>query len=137
MTVKDRYSGIQSIMGQCNKYGCHFFVLLSIIEEYTGKPVDLIDAIRISMSKGWMKSDFTVRDALALLNYYTGKKWTRTEKLEKLPLVIKKNQYTEVNWYNPRTKLEHFTRRGIDSLENSVTVKEGYQRYYYIYECKE
>lgn len=137
MTIQERYSGIQTVMGMCNKYGCHFFVLLTIIEEVTKKNVDLIEAIRISMSKGWMKSDFEVRDGIAILNYFTGKKWTRSERLTKLPAIIKPNQFTEANYYNPRTKLEHFRRRNLDTLTSSVTVKEGSIRYYYIYEYKD
>ena len=137
MTIQERYSGIQTVMGMCNKYGCHFFVLLTIIEEVTKKNVDLIEAIRISMSKGWMKSDFEVRDGIAILNYFTGKKWTRSERLTKLPAIIKQNQFTEANYYNPRTQLEHFRRRNLGTLTSSVTVKEGSIRYYYIYEYKD
>ena len=137
MTIQERYSGIQTVMGMCNKYGCHFLVLLTIIEEVTIKNVDLIEAIRISMSKGWMKSDFEVRDGIAILNYFTGKEWTRSERLTKLPAIIKQNQFTEANYYNPRTKMEHFRRRNLDTLTSSVTVKEGSIRYYYIYEYKD
>lgn len=135
--TKTRYSGIQSIAKNLNLYGCHFFVLLSIAEEASGKQIDLIDAIRVSMSKGWMQSDFYVKDGLAILNYYTGKKWTRSEKLTSLPAVIKKNQFTEVNYFNKNTGYEHFRRRGFDTIDNSITVRDGVIRYYYIYTYKE
>lgn len=37
MTVKERYSGIQTILGDCHTDGCHFLTLLSIAEEESKK----------------------------------------------------------------------------------------------------
>lgn len=142
MTTKQRYEGIQSLMGNFNKWGCHFTVLVTIIEEWYRENVvpdyccDFINMIHICTSKGWIDSEFYVKDALAILNYFTGKKWTR-RKVEKLPAKLLPNEWTECNWYNPETKLEHFTRRNINSLWDSNTVKNGYIRYYYIYTCGE
>lgn len=141
MTVKDRYSGFQTLMGHYNKDGCHFTVLLTIIEEkmqemFPEYKVDFVEAVRQCMSKGWMDKKFFVKDALAILKFYTGSKWSR-RKVEKLPAEIKENEWTECNYYNPKTKREHFRRRSIDSLDNSVTVQNGYIRYYYIYNCEE
>lgn len=134
MTVKDRYEGFQTLCENLNKYGCHFLVLCTIIEEFNKEPLDLIYAVRISMSKGWMDSNFWVKDALAILKFFTGYIWTR-EQVTTLPIKIKDNQYTECNWYNPATEKEHFTRRGINTLTDSFTVRYGKIRYYYIYTC--
>lgn len=132
MTVKTRYSGIQSILQKCGESGCHFLSLCSIIEEVNGKPIDLIEVIKTCQSKGWFDSEFYVKDAIALLNFYTSKKWTRTV-VGDLPKEIKDNEYTEVCYYNERTNLYHFRRRGFDTLFDSTTVREGYILKYYIW----
>ena len=144
MTVKDRYSGIQTLFKTANESSCHFLSLLSIAEEENirlGKSnpnIDLIDAIRISQSKQWMNHDFTVtvQGSLDLLKHYTGKKWTRRE-VKKLPLKIKPNEYTEVIYKNDSTGFKHYRRRYFDTLENSITVRDGYISAYYIYTCEE
>ncbi len=128
-------------MKKYNLYGCHYTVLLTIVEEkmretFPEYTVDFVEATRLAMSKGYIDSDFYVHDALGLLHFFTGCEWTR-RKVNVLPPVIKDNEWTECHWYNKRTGLEHFTRRSINSLLDSVTVKEGVITYYYIYTCKE
>lgn len=91
-------------------------------------------AIRICRSKGWLKEDFFVTDAIKILNFFTQKEWSR-EEVKTLP-EIKDNQFTEVCYYNQRTGFRHFRRRYFDTLENSVTVNEGRIEKYYIYTCK-
>lgn len=134
MTPKQRYSGIQTIAEKLNKYGCHFLTLLSIAEEESETTIDLIEAIRIAQTMKWMSKDFevTVEGSLNLLEYYTDKKWKRAT-VTNLPKVIKDNEYTEAVYFNPRTGLTHYRRRGYDTLDKSVTVAEGYIKKYYIY----
>lgn len=143
MTTKLRYEGFQSLAKQINENACHFLCILSIAEEererleFDNSQIDLIEAIRISESKGWLRtSDFYVKNCLAILKYFTNKEWTRI-KVEKLPATINGNEYTECNYYNSTTKREHFTRRSFDTLNNSITRRDGYLRYYYIYKCEE
>lgn len=132
MNVRERYEGIQTILKVCGEEGCHFLTLLTIIEDVNGKPVDLIEAIRVCLAKGWIDETFWVtNDGTPILSYWTNKKWTRKE-VEKLP-VIRDNDYTEAKYYNKRTNLHHFRRRGYDILSNSITVKEGRIISYYIY----
>ena len=131
MTLIERYSGIQSILKVVGSEGCHFLALCSIAEESTGKNIDLINTIRMSQSKGWVASDFLVRDALSFLNWLTGRKWTRKE-VAKLG-DIHDNDYTEAVYFNPRTGLRHFRRRGFDTLNSSKTVDEGHIEKYYVY----
>lgn len=133
LDIKKRYSGLQDKLRLCGSDGCHFLTLLTIIEEFNNRPVDLVDAILVSQSKGWFTSDFEGRDATALLRYYTKKEWTRSEFLKKLPATIKENEYTEAVYFNPKTTYQHFRRRGIDTKENSLTVRDGYIQGYYIY----
>ena len=137
MTVKQRYDGIQTILKTCGNEGCHFLTLCSIIEEYTDCPLDLIDAIRVAQSKGWFDSTFEGKDAIAFLNYYTGKKWTRSELLKRLPIKILDNQFTEVIHYNKNTGFKHYKRRGFDTLTSSVTVRDGVILGYYVYTVEE
>lgn len=137
MTVKERYSGIQSILKIAGDNACHFLTLLSIAEEESKASIDLIEAIRVGQNKKWMDSEFTVTvtGSLALLKYYTNKKWTRRE-VKKLPPVIRSNEYTEAVYKNNNTGYTHYRRRGYDTLNYSVTVTEGYVEKYYIYTCE-
>lgn len=137
MTPKQRYQGIQSTLKIAGDNACHFLTLLSIAEEESEAPIDLIEAIRITQKMKWMNSEFTVTVAgsLALLEYYTDKKWTRRE-VKVLPSVIKDNEYTEAVYKNDNTGFNHYRRRGYDTLNHSVTVAEGYIEKYYIYTCE-
>ena len=132
MKTKNRFESMQTKLELCGKYGCLFLCILSIAEEVSEKEIDLQHAILICQSKGWLSYDFTVKDSLAILNYYTNKTWHRLE-LTKLPSVIKDNEYTVVKYYNSKTKYTHFKRRSFDTLVDSQTVKFGFIQEYYIY----
>lgn len=134
--VKTRYEGLQSLFGTMKDESCHFLTLCSIADEYNithGKSyIDLINIIRVSQSKRWITDDFFVRnDGTPILEYLTGKKWSRKE-VVKLP-EIRDNDYTEAIWYNPRTEYRHYRRRYFDTLSFSHTVNNGYIEKYYIY----
>jgi hypothetical protein len=132
VVVKDRYSRIQTLLKNCGNEGCLFLCLCSIAEEQKGKPIDLIDAIKTSLSKGWIDEQFTVKNNLAVLEYLTGAKWDRRH-TSSLPVELSVNDYTVAIYYNKRTGYRHFRRRGYDTLTNSITVKEGVLEGYYIY----
>lgn len=132
MLAKERYSGLQTLLGSCGNGGCLFLCLCSIAEEYLGKPIDLIDAIQVSRSRKWIHDDFWVADSPAILNYLTGKRWYRRE-VSSLPKNILANEYTIAIYFNKATRYTHFKRRGYDTLVNSVTVRDGYLVGYYIY----
>lgn len=136
MNLKQRYQNLQTLLEVCGTDGCHFLTLCSIAEEESHKPVDLIDAIKVSIDKGWFTRDFWGKDAEAFLGYLTKKRWTRRE-VPVLHSSVKSYEYTEANWYNPRTGYRHHRRRGFDTIENSITVKEGYIESYYIYTCED
>lgn len=137
MTVRERYEGLQTLFRAAHESSCHFLTLCSIADEYRYEHnmpyIDLLWAIRVCQSKGLIDDEFFVNDdgthVLSLLT--DGKKWTRKD-VEVLP-PIGDNDYTEALYYNPRTKFKHFRRRYFDTLESSVTVKEGSIIQYRIY----
>ena len=140
VSVKEKYSGCQTMFKTANESACHFLTLLSIADEENirlknGKPgIDFLEARVIAQKMKWMDKDFTVtvEGSLKLLELYTDRKWSRRE-VKSLPAVIKDNEYTEVIHYNERTKFKHYHRRSFDTLVNSITVKEGRIINYYIY----
>ena len=136
LSVKARYQGIQTTLGKAHEYACLFLSLLSIVEDYTKKPIDFITAYRTAVHKKYINEDFECLDQEAMLKEFTGKKWTRTV-VEHLPDPVPDNMYTIEKWYNPRTKFTHFRRRGFDTLMSSVTVTEGKLINYYCYTVKE
>lgn len=140
--ITDRYSGIQDTFKSLGAEGCHFLVLCSIAEEFLTEyrgvevTIDLIGTIRIAQSKGWIRDDFYVKDALALLRWMCMSRgvtcsWVRTEvtKLGKLT----DRDYSEVVYYNERTGYKHFRRRYVDTINNSTTVREGRVLQYNVY----
>jgi hypothetical protein len=137
MTVKERYEGLQTLALALNTDGCHFLTLCSIADEYRydhGLPyIDLIWAIRTLMSKGLIDSEFYVKDdGTNVLSILTdGKKWTRKD-VDKLG-TIGDNDYTEAVWFNPNTQFRHFRRRYVDTLRDSITVRDGYIEKYRVY----
>lgn len=137
MTVRERYEGLQTLFKVAHESSCHFLTLCSIADEYRYEHnmpyIDLLWAIRTCQSKGLIDGEFYVNDdgtnVLSLLT--DGKKWIRKD-VEVLP-PIGDNDYTEALYYNPRTTFTHFRRRYFDTLESSVTVKEGSIIQYRIY----
>lgn len=132
MNAKERYDGIQTVFEKAAESGCLFLSLLSTAEEYTGLPVDFIVAYRKCIDLGLIEKDFFCNDQEKILYELTGAKWKKTV-LKELPSSVPENIYTVEKWYNDRTGFTHFRRRGFDTLESSVTVKEGYIKEYYCY----
>lgn len=126
-----RYEGIQTLLGKCGSDGCLFLCLLTIAEDVTGTTCDLINTIHLCLERGWIDDTFYVKDSLSILSYLTGKEWKR-RKVDSLP-PISTNDYSIVIYHNNRTGYTHYRRRPYDTLESSVTVREGYIWGYYIY----
>lgn len=124
------YSGLQTRLG--NNDACHFLVLCSIIHESRGRGVDILGLASHSIIEGWLREDYYVKDALAILRYATKSKWA-VRVTKQSPDSIGTNSFTELKWYNPRTGYIHFTRRYVDTLINSITVAEGHVEEYRIY----
>lgn len=133
--VKNRYDGIQTVMKNAGESACLFLSLLSIAEECTGLPVDFIVAYRRCIELGLIEKDFFCNDQEKILYEFTGEKWNKTI-VKELPSPVPKNMYTVEKWFNEKTGFTHFKRRGFDTLESSVTVKEGSIVEYYCYEVQ-
>lgn len=139
MTTQERYIDIQNIMAAAGETGCLFLSLLSIAEDYlravgeSTPNVDFIDAYRESRRRGYLKTDFTCLNQTAMLEMWTGKKWSRTIKKE-LPAIVPDNMYTIAHWRNGLT--DHFRRRPFDVYYNSKTVRKGKLIEYYCYEVE-
>lgn len=133
--VKNRYEGIQTALKMAGDYACLFLSVLSIAEEYTGLPVDFIVAYRKCIDLGLIEKDFFCNDQEKILYELTGTKWKKSV-LKELPESVPESMFTVEKWYNPRTGFTHFKRRGFDTLERSITVKEGKISEYYCYEAE-
>lgn len=126
--IKNRWSGLQTIWSS----GCYFFALLTIAEESTGKHIDLIDATRKALEKGYINNDGFVNNPCGLLKYLTGKTFDH-DISTKLPAIISDKMYTIEKWVSNKTGKTHFKRRFVDTLLNSKTVAEGNIDCYYIF----
>lgn len=132
--ICDVYNGLQTKLG--NNNACHFLVLCSIIHEYRRREVDVLGLITTSLEKGWIRSDYYVKDALAILQYATRRRWN-VRAVQTVPDDLGDNEYTEVVWYRAQTGFTHFTRRYVDTLINSQTVRYGVIKEYRIYRVEE
>lgn len=132
--ARGRYWRIQSRLNQIGSEGCLFLSLCSVAEDAICKKIDLIDVINEAFDYKWIKPDYTVLDALAMLRGLTGRDWTykRIKDTSKLP-EIGTMDYTVEEWYNPATRRTHFKRRDTDTLEHSVTTANGYLQAYRVY----
>lgn len=131
--MKSRYEGSQNLLWNI-KSACFFLCLLSIAEEYLNKKIDLIDATRYCLEKGWIDEEFYIKNDCAILSWLVGKKVSKktVESIERWGILLD-NQYSVVKYVNPEGTGYHFRRRGFDVYENSYTVREGRLLCYYIY----
>ena len=124
--IKARYEGVQTFLAE----GCYFLSLMSIVEEVTGEPHDLLSTIAMCKAAQYVTDDAYVKDALGLLRMLTQKKWT-LKKSKELPEVVPDNMYTIQKW--ARGKVTHFRRRYVDTLICSATVMHGELQEYYLF----
>lgn len=139
MKTQERYIDIQNVMVAAGETGCLFLSLLTIAEDYLRErgestpDIDFINAYRNSIRQGYLKTDFTCLNQTAMLEMWTGKKWTRTI-MKELPIIVPDNMYTIAHWKNGLT--DHFRRRSFDVYHNSKTVRKGKLVEYYCYEVE-
>lgn len=142
--IRKKYVGLQSELKRHFKafktmgdYSCLFLSVCSIAEEYNeaagnGRRLDIAAFAVECFNAGLLKEDWTCGDQERMLNLATGANWKKAE-VKSLPAVVPENVYTVEKWHNPRTGYDHFRRRWGDTLESSVTVKEGSLVCYYTY----
>lgn len=140
---KEKYIGFQSKLAKhalflqnMGAYSCLFLCLCSITEEYfelhePERKFDILEAAIRCREKGLIDHEWTCK-TVDILNFLTGRRWEK-KNMEKLPERIPENMYTVEKWFNERTKYTHFRRRWGDTLDNSVTVKEGVLSCYYVF----
>lgn len=130
LAIEKRYKGCQTFL----KEGCLFLSLCSIVEQVTDEPVDILEALAYAKQQHLIDSDNSMSEShqCEFLWQLTGKRWHRVVS-KALANPVPKEMYTVEKWENPRTGLTHFRRRFVDTLSNSITVKEGTLVAYYCY----
>jgi hypothetical protein len=133
--------GVQDFIAKVGAEGCYALTLCKIADiteadEWTIGP--LLSIIRQNILKGTIASDMTVLDGAAFLSNLTERRWAKEYK----PAGYKPRpgDYLIAEWFNKRTGKTHFTLEYPEkwnSLENSVTVKEGAIRSYRLYRTEE
>jgi hypothetical protein len=129
-SIERRYKGVQTFLTE----GCLFLSLTSIAEQVANMHVDLLSALQFARAEGWIdqNNDMTEDTQCYYLEYLTHKKWHREVKKE-LPCTVPDEMYTVEKWLNTRTGKAHFRRRFVDTITDSITVKEGALVAYYCY----
>ena len=80
--MKSRYQNSQRILWNMQS-ACFFLSLLSVAEEYNNDKVDLLDAARYCMNKGWADAEYFISNDVEILKWLTGKRVTKTFVFEK------------------------------------------------------
>jgi hypothetical protein len=129
--------GVQDRISVIGAYGCYALTLCRVAELAGGVNKDIGSAagdIERAIISGCIKEDMTVLDGAGFLRQLTLLDWRKDYQ----PAGYKpaKDDYLVAEWYNKRTGKTHFTLEYPEkwnSLENSVTVKEGAIRSYRVY----
>lgn len=144
MLNKEKYIGLQSslkkrsaLLSCMGDYACLFLCMCSIADEFFSEigSFDQVDIIEFAMkcrAKSLIDDEWTCLDQEKILKEATGVEWVKKE-VKSLPKPVPTEMYTVEKWFNARTGFTHFKRRWGDTLENSVTVKEGKIIGYYTY----
>lgn len=129
-SIERRYKGVQTFLIE----GCLFLSLTSIAEQVANMHIDLLSALQYAKAEGWIdkNNNMTEDTQCYYLEYLTSKKWHREVKKE-LPRSVPEEMYTVEKWLSPHTGKTHFRRRFVDTITDSITVKEGVLVAYYCY----
>ena len=129
-TIKARYENLQQIALNCSKYGCFFCSLLSIIEEYTGKKLDIIDSYYKCINAKVMNDNFLVLNKVKLLELFTID-YIHFRQSKNINEKIADNEYTIIK-YSKNGKT-HFKRKYIQTYKNSSLTDLKYFECLYIF----
>mgnify|MGYP003538924120 FL=1 len=110
---------IQQKLGYLYSGGCYLLCLA----HYFGQDEDILKLYDYFLKKGYIDEDCFVKDPVSIVKYLSGNNYT-VEKTTTKP-TLQPNDFIVEYWYNPRTKLHHFTLPDWDSLGFSTTRKEG------------
>ncbi len=126
--MKSRYEDSQKLLWGIQE-ACFFLCLLSVAEEellrqsHSERKIDLIDAVRTCLKRGYITEDFTVKNDCAILEYFTCKRVTK--EVVKEAGSVADNQYTIEKWLKEGGKVMHFKRRYFDVYVNPN--RKGYK----------
>ena len=126
--MKSRYENSQRILWNM-KSACFFLCLLSVAEEYTKKKIDLLDAAKYCMDKGWIDAEYFVSNDVKVLEWITGKRVVKSV-LDKVG-ILADNVYSIVKYEYDGGN--HFRRRYFDVYNDSIAVQRGRIVAYYVY----
>jgi hypothetical protein len=133
-------SGVQDKIKAIGDSGCYALCLVKIGEIHSGCESSMefaVGDIEQAVNEGCIGADMTVLEGAEFLGLLTFGGWTET--YESADYTPQAGDYAVAEWFNPRTGDTHFTLEYPEkwnSLENSVTVKEGRIRSYRIYRLK-
>lgn len=128
--IKARYENIQQIALNCSKYGCFFCSLLSIIEEHTGKQLDIIDSYYKCINAKVMNDNFLVLDKVKLLELFTID-YVHFRLSKNINEKIADNEYTIIKY--SKNGNTHFKRKYIQTYKNSSLTNSKYFECLYIF----
>ena len=128
--IKARYENLQQIALNCSKYGCFFCSLLSIIEEFTGKKLDIIDSYYKCINAKVMNDNFLVLDKVKLLELFTID-YVHFRQSKNINEKIADNEYTIIK-YSKNGKT-HYKRKYIQTYKNSLLSNSKYFECLYIF----
>lgn len=117
--------GLQTVYENIGNYGCGF---LAMLEQFGYDDKDITRLYFECIDNGIIDKDCYVKSWQKLADYLSKEKYNAVISKNLLPCDF----YLEY-WYNPRTGYHHFKLPQWDSLENSVTVREGYLESYRLF----
>jgi hypothetical protein len=129
--------GVQDELNAIGAFACYALTLCRIAELSGGPSFDIgaaVSNIDRGISAGYLDREMTVLDGAAFLRQLTLMKWAKEYK--PAGYNPRPGDYLIAEWFNKRTGKTHFTLEYPEkwnSLENSVTVKEGAIRSYRLY----
>lgn len=109
--------GIQKEFENIGKYGCYLLCLLKL----AGIEEDVLKYYRLFLKNNWIDEECYVKNPAAIMNCLTGYDYS----VSKSNKADNNARYMVLYWYNPRTKLHHFTLPNWDPLGNSTTRAQG------------
>lgn len=120
------YNGLQSKLEQIGEYGCYFLSIMAACD-YDGGIVDFYD---YCVSKKWITEDCEVLRPDLIAHEITGKNY----KVTKSDTKPEDCAFYVIKYHNDRTGYSHFRLPDIDTLKDSITVKEGYPESYRVFQ---
>lgn len=127
--------GLDKKVEKIYEYGCYFLDLLFISKYKEPTLEEIIECYDSFTATGWMDEECYVKDPCAILNFFTGKKYSVT----KDSVFDSRAAHIIGYYYNQNTNLHHFVvmdkynKVRWDSIEDSNTVKNGFIESYRLF----